>query len=144
MAETYPISNFHFTVDWGGTRIGFQEVSGLGMEVQVIEYREGSRAEHSAIKMPGLKKYGNITLKRGIALRDNEFFEWWNTLQMNKIERRDITISLLNENHEPAVVWRVRDAFPVKILWGDLKAGASEVAIEILEIACEGITVLNE
>lgn len=144
MAEEYPLSNFHFTVDWGGTRIGFQEVSGLGMEVQVIEYRQGASPEYTTTKMPGQVKYGNITLKRGIIVGDNEFFEWWNTMQMNKIERRDISISLLNENHEPAVVWRVRDAFPVKVLWGDLKAGASEVAIESMEIACEGITVQNE
>lgn len=141
MADSFPLPSFHFVVEWGGARIGFQEVSGLGMEVQVIEYREGVSPEYSPVKMPGQVKYNNITLKRGIVVGNNEFFEWWNTMKMNKIERRDITINLLNEEHEPTVVWRIKNAFPVKVLYGDLKAGASEVAIEILEIACEGITV---
>lgn len=144
MAESYPLSNFHFLVEWGGSKLGFQEVSGLGMEVQVIEYRQGASPEYSPVKMPGQVKYANIILKRGIAAGDNEFFEWWNTLQMNRVERRNITIKLLNEAHEPVVSWRVKNAFPVKVLWGDLKASASEVAIETLEIACEGITILNE
>lgn len=143
MAE-YPLPKFHFQVEWGGTRISFQEVSGLTVEVQVIEYREGASPEFSPVKMPGLKKYGNITLKRGIVKGDNEFFQWWNTIQLHKVERRDITISLLNENHEPVVVWKVKNAFPVKIVWSDLKASASEVALESLEIACEGIIVQNE
>ncbi|WPP48339.1 phage tail protein [Catalinimonas niigatensis] len=140
----FPLPIFHFQVDWGGTRINFQEVSGLDLEVEVIEYRAGASPEFSAIKMPGLKKYGNITLKRGIVQGDNEFFQWWNTIQLHKVERRDITISLLNENHEPVMSWKVRNAFPVKIVWSDLKATASEVALETLEIACEGITVENE
>lgn len=143
MAE-YPLPKFHFLVNWGGTRMGFQKVSNLSMEVQVIEYREGGMPEHTAIKMPGLKKFNNITLKRGIVQGDNEFFQWWNTLQLNKVERRDVVISLLNENHEPVVVWKVRNAFPVKIVWGDLEASGNEVAIESLEIACEGIVVENE
>lgn len=144
MADTYPLPSFHFTVEWGGATVDFQEVSGLGMEVQVIEYRQGASPEYTPVKMPGQVKYNNITLKRGIVVGNNEFFEWWNTMKMNKIERRDITISLLNENHEPTVVWKVKNAFPVRVLYGDLKAGVSEVAIEILEIACEGITVQTE
>ncbi len=143
MAE-YPLPKFHFQVDWGGTRINFQEVSGLAVEVDVIEYREGASPDYAPIKMPGLRKYGNITLKRGIVQGDNEFFQWWNTIQLHKVERRDITISLLNEEHNPVVVWKVRNAFPVKIVWSDLKATASEVALESLEIACEGIVVQNE
>jgi phage tail-like protein len=143
MAE-YPLSKFHFQVNWGGTRMGFQKVSNLAMEVQVIEYREGSMPEHTVIKMPGLKKFSNITLKRGIVQGDNEFFQWWNTLQLSQVERRDVVISLLNENHEPVVVWKVRNAFPVKIEWSDLEASGNEIAIETLEIACEGIIVENE
>lgn len=75
---------------------------------------------------------------------DNEFFQWWNSIQLTQVERRDIIISLLNESHEPVVVWKVKNAFPVKIVWSDLKASASEVALESLEIACEGIVVQNE
>nr|MBP8042050.1 phage tail protein [Bacteroidales bacterium] len=72
---------------------------------------------------------------------DNEFFDWWNTHQLNTIERRDVIISLLNEKHEPVITWRVRNAFPVKVDGGSLKATGNEVSIETLEIAHEGITV---
>ena len=137
----YPMPGYHFKVDWGGTRIGFSEVSGLNIEVQAIEYREGSDPDYSAIKMPGLKKYGNITLKRGIIAGDNEFFDWLNTISLNQVERRDLVITLLNENHEPAMVWKARNAFPVKIEGPGLNATGNEVAIEMLEVAHEGLSI---
>ena len=140
----YPMPGYHFKVDWGGTRIGFSEVSGLNIEVQAIEYREGSDPDYSAIKMPGLKKYGNITLKRGIIAGDNEFFDWLNTISLNQVERRDLVITLLNENHEPAMVWKARNAFPVKIEGPGLNATGNEVAIEMLEVAHEGLTIESE
>lgn len=137
----YPLPKFHFSVEWGGSRIGFTEVTGLDRSLEVIEYRDGSSFEYSKIKMPGLEKYSNITLKRGTFADDNEYFAWLNTVQMNKIERRDVTISLLNESHEPVMVWRVKNAFPVKVQSSDLKADGNEVAIETLEIAHEGLTM---
>jgi len=138
---TYPLPVFHFQVDWGGTRMGFSEVSGLDIEVQPIEYREGNSPEYSTMKMPGLKKYGNITLKRGIMPADNEFFDWLNTVGLNQVERRDITISLLNEDHEPVMTWKAQDAWVTKLDGPVLNATANEVAIESLEIAHEGLTV---
>jgi phage tail-like protein len=137
----YPLPKFHFTVDWGGTRIGFTEVSGLTLETEVIEYREGSSPEYGKIKMPGMKKSSNITLKRGTFVSDNEFYQWLNTVNLNKIERRDVTISLLNEEHEPVMVWKVKNAWPTKLQSTDLKADGSEVAIETLELVHEGLTI---
>ena len=61
----YPLPKFHFSVDWGGTNIGFTEVSGLDVETEVIEYRQGASPEYSKIKMPGMQKFSTITLKRG-------------------------------------------------------------------------------
>jgi phage tail-like protein len=140
----YPIPKFHFAVDWSGTRIGFTEVSGLDVETEVIEYREGNSPEYHKIKMPGMQKYGNITMKRGLIKGDNEYFEWWNTVALNTIERRDLTITLLNESHEPVVTWQVKNAWPVKVQGTDLKADGNEVAIESIEIAHEGIKVAFE
>lgn len=140
----YPIPKFHFRVEWGGTRIGFSDVSGLEVSTEVIEYREGSSPEYSKIKMPGMQKFGNITMKRGTFQGDNEFYNWWNTVALNTIERRDIIISLLNESHEPVVVWKVKNAWPVKVQSTDLKADGNEVAIETIEVAHEGLTIQNE
>ena len=140
----YPIPVFHFRVEWGGKNIGFSEVSGLTQELQIIEYREGTSPDYSTLKMPGLHKYNNITLKRGIAKGDNEFFTWLNTVKMNIIERRDLTISLLNENHEPVMVWKAHNAFPVKVEGPGLKASGNEVAVESVEIAHEGLVLQND
>jgi phage tail-like protein len=139
----YPLPVFHFQVEWGGTNIGFSEVSGLNIETQLIEYRDGASPEYSAVKMPGIPKYGNITLKRGIVPDDNEFFAWLNTTSLNKVERRDLTISLLNEAHEPVMSWKAKNAFPVKIEGAGLKATGNEVAIESIEVAHEGMMIEN-
>lgn len=140
----YPLPVFHFQVEWGGTKIGFSEASGLNIETEAIEYRDGSSPVYSMQKMPGLIKYDNITLKRGVFKGDNEYYDWLNTIKLNVVERRDIMISLLNEEHEPVMVWKVRNAFPVKVEGPDLKADGNEVAIESIEIAHEGLTIENE
>jgi phage tail-like protein len=140
----YPIPVFHFKVEWGGKNVGFSEASGLTQELQIIEYRDGNSPDYSTIKMPGLHKYNNITLKRGIAKSDNDFFKWLNTVKLNTIERRDLTISLLNESHEPVMVWKAHNAFPVKIEGPGLKASGNEVAIESIEIAHEGLVLQND
>jgi phage tail-like protein len=137
----YPLPKFHYQVQWGGSRLGFTEVTGLTVENELIEYREGNSLEYSKIKMPGMQKYGNITLKRGTFKSDNEFFNWWNTKSLGNIERRDLTISLLNEEHQPVMVWKIKNAWPVKMQSADLKSDANEVAIETLELAHEGLVV---
>jgi phage tail-like protein len=140
----YPIPKFHFQVEWGGAKIGFTEVTGLDMSTDVIEYREGSSPEYHKVKMPGMQKFSNITMKRGTFKGDNDFYNWWNTIALNTIERRNLVISLLNENHEPVVVWKIKNAFPVKVQSTDLKSDGNEVAIETIEIAHEGLTIQNE
>lgn len=135
----YPLPVFHFTVDWGGERVGFSEVSGLTQEVQAIEYREGSYRESSVGKVPGMRKYSNVTLKRGIIGTDKDFFKWLNTVKMNKVERRNLTIKLLNEEGQPVMAWEVLQAFPVKVEGPQLKATGNEIAIESIELANEGI-----
>ena len=134
-----PLAAYHFQVDWGGSRIGFSEISGLDMEIEVIHFREGSSPVDSERKMPGLRKFSNITLKRGLVKGDNEFFEWINSKQMGTIERRDLIISLLDEQHQPSMVWKVKNAFPVKYTGPVLVAGSSNIAMETLELTHEGI-----
>ncbi|MEL6867959.1 MAG: phage tail protein [Bacteroidota bacterium] len=140
----YPLPKFHFQVEWGGTKIGFTEASGLDVETEVIEYRQGASPEYHKLKMPGMRKYSNITLKRGTFASDNEYYDWFNTVKLNTIERRDITLSLLNENHEPVVVWKVKNAWPTKVQSTDLKADGNEVAIETMELVHEGLTIQND
>ncbi|SDE31032.1 phage tail protein [Niabella drilacis] len=138
-----PISRYHFTADWGGSRNGFAEISGLNIEIEAVLFREGASPEDQLRKIPGLRSYSNIVLKRNILKGDNDLFDWINTKQMNNIQRRDITISLLNENHEPIVVWRAKNAFPVKYTGPVLYAGTGQPAMESLELTHEELTVVQ-
>lgn len=144
MPAQYPLPVFHFTVEWGGKRVGFSEVTGLTQEVQVIEYRDGSFPEYSGVKLSGLIKYSNITCKRGIVASDNDLGTWITASKNNKPDRRNVVISLLNENHQPVMVWKVHNAFPVKVEGPGLKANGNEVAIESVELAHEGLEVQND
>lgn len=139
----WPLPKFHFQVKWDSEELSFQEVSGLDIEAQVIEYRHGNSQEFSTIKMPGIQKSGNITMKKGIFKSDNKFWTWFKEIKMNTTKRIPVTISLLDEDHKPTMVWKVTNAWPTKITGTDLKSDSNEVAIESIEIAHEGIKIEN-
>ncbi|MBC6110390.1 phage tail protein [Pedobacter fastidiosus] len=138
------INRYHFSVDWGGSRIGFAEVSGLDIEIEAVSVRDGSSAADSGRKIPGIRKFSNITLKRGIIKGDNDFFNWINTKSVGNIERRDLTINLLDESHSPIFTWQVKSAFPVKYIGPILISNDSEIALETLELTHEGLTVIAQ
>lgn len=142
-ATDYPLPVFHFKVEWGGVKAEFSEVTGLNAEAQIIEYKHGMSRDHGAIKMPGVKKYGNVTLKRGVFKADNQYFDWWNSIEMNEVERRDVTIKLLDEKHQPVMTWKLAKAWPTKIEGPGLKGDGNEVAVESMEIAHEGLRIEN-
>jgi len=141
----YPLPKFHFELEWGGTRLGFTEVTGLDFETEVIEYREGNLPSYNKTKQPGLTKYTDVTLKRGIILDDLEYFnQWVKTAMFQEIKeqyRRTVTIKLLNEEHKAIIVWTLSKAWPSKIQSTDLKADGNEVAIETLTFVHEGLTM---
>lgn len=139
--QLWPLPKFYFQVKIGEKESAFQEVSGLDIEAQVIEYRHGNSKEFSTIKMPGIKKSSNVTLKKGVFKGDKSFWEWFNKIKMNTIERLTITISLLDESGTAAQTWTLKNAWPTKITGTDMKSDGNEVAVETLEIAHEGITI---
>lgn len=123
--------------------MSFQEVSGLDVEAPPIEYRHGDSPVFSTIKMPGIKKTGNVTMKKGVLQSDAGFWDWFNQIKMNTIKRVPVKISLLDEAGQPTMVWTLTNAWPTKITGTDLKASGNEVAIESIEIAHEGLTIAN-
>lgn len=147
----YPIPKFHFQVEWGTDfRMGFTEVSGLDFETEVIEYREGNSKKYNKSKQAGLRKYSNITLKRGTFEGDFDFYNEWSKTyyfqEGNKTGskyRRTVTIKLLNENHEAIITWKLLNAWPSKVQSTDLKADANEVAIETMELVHEGLEIME-
>ena len=132
-------------------QIGFTEVSGLDYQADLIEYRHGSDPNFSKVKMPGLRKFSNVTLKKGVIQgfkeANAEFFGWLgdgkNTISVRKRTdyRKNIVITLVDEEANPVVAWTLTNAFPVKVAFTDMKADANEVAVETLELAIEELTV---
>jgi phage tail-like protein len=144
MPQDYPIPRYHFQVDWGGTKISFAEVTGLVMEREKIEYRHSDSKDFNRIAMPGLVKNNNITLKRGKFESDFELNVWFDEVANERAsQRRDVTIRLLNEKHEPVATWTAARCFVVKITAPDLKSDANEAAIESAEVAHEGLKLLR-
>lgn len=137
----WPLPKFYFEVKWDDTVMRFQEVSGLDVESQPIEYRHGDSPQFSIIKMPGIKKYSDVTMKKGVFKSDNQFWEWFNQIKMNTIQRKSVTISLLDEGGQPTMVWTLANAWPNKITGTDLKATGNEVAVETILFSHEGLTV---
>ena len=140
----WPVPKFYFQVKWDSQVMSFQEVSGLDIQSEEIKYRHGDSPQFSVIKMPGMKKFGNVTMKKGIFKGDNKFWDWFNQIKMNTIKRLPVTISLLDEAGKAVMVWTLTNAWPTKITGTDLKSEGNEVAIESLELAHEGLTIQNE
>ena len=137
----WPMPKFHFQVKWGEKEMSFQEVSGLDIEAQPIEYRAGNSPVFSTIKMPGLIKSGNVTMKKGVYKSDNAFWDWFDQIKMNTIKRISVVINLLDEEAKPVMTWTLTNAWPTKITGTDMKSDGNEVAIESIEIAHEGLTI---
>ncbi len=141
--DVWPMPKFRFDVKWGSAQMSFQEVSGLDAEAQPIEYRHGNSKEYSVIKMPGLKKFSDVTMKKGVFKGDNTFWDWFVAIKMNTIARKTITITLMMEDDKAAMVWSLKNAFPTKVTGTDLKSQGNEAAIETIVIAHEGLEITN-
>jgi len=136
---TYPYTKFRFTLEIEGIEAGgFSEVSGFDASIDVVEYREGNMIP-TPIKLPGLKRYGNITLRWG--LTDSiALYEWIQGGIEGAVERKTVTITMMDEEGETTASWQCINAWPTRYTAPDFSATASEVAIEALEIAHEGLT----
>ena len=135
---TDPFASFNFKLEIEGITVaGFSEVTGLNQESNVIDYREGQEPI-TPRKLPGLNKFGNITLKRGIS-PDLSVYNWRKAVADGDIERRNASVVLHNEKHEEVVRWNLVNAWPSKYVGPDLKANANDVAIESVELTHEGV-----
>ncbi|NQU87677.1 MAG: phage tail protein [Mariniphaga sp.] len=147
MAE-YPLPKFHFKVSFGDAEFNCTEVSGLDFEREVIEYRAGADNEYHKSKQPGLSKYTNITIKRGsfISSKTQWYDQWIKTVYLQEDGeqfRGDLTISLLDESHQPIITWKAIQAYITKIQSTDLKADGNEVAIETAEFVHEKLELVK-
>ena len=138
-----PYTQFNFLVDLGngvteGPGAGFQEVSGIGMEVTVAEYRNGNSRENSVMKITGLNKATDVTLKRGI-IGSLDLYQWLNQVRNgDQYALRDVTIKLQNEDHTEIVqTWKLLRARIIKHTSGPFNAKGTDVAMEEMVLAYE-------
>ena len=141
MAIEYPELSFRFEIDWGGTRLGFTEVEGLeNFKTEIVKYREGNMMNDFDLKRPGRRSYeNNLTFKRGLLRGDSEFFLWLNTNNHGEVERRDMTIKLLNADNDPVVIWKAERCWPTSVTGSSLNSTSNEHFMESIEIAYESL-----
>jgi phage tail-like protein len=134
-----PYKGYNFLVELDGiTRAGFRECSGLDSSQDPIEYREGNEKPLTARKLTGLTKYSNLTLKWGIT-DDAELWDWRQKAKDGQVERKNISIVLLDDVGEETWRWNLTNAWPTKWTGPSFNATGNEVAIETLEIAHEDL-----
>ena len=138
-----PYVQFNFLVDLGngnpdGADAGFQEISGIGMEVTVAEYRNGNEKENSVRKITGLNKATDVTMKRGV-IGSLTLYQWLNQIRNgDQGALRTIVIQLQNEDHTAVVqTWKLLRARITKHTSGPLNAKGTDVAMEELVVAYE-------
>jgi phage tail-like protein len=137
-----PLAQCNFLVEIDGVvRAGFSEVSGLSTDTNVFEYRNGNETGTTR-KLPGLMKYSNIVLKRGFT-KDTALWTWRKAVIDGKTKRTSGSIILLDEARNPALRWNFREGWPSKWDGPALNGKTSEVAIETLEIAHEGLELAS-
>jgi phage tail-like protein len=137
-----PWPGWTVSVDLGdGTEIGFAEVDGLCVEVDVVAYREGRDRTNAVRKLPGLVRVGDVTLKRGMT-GTLDLFHWLRTAIEGRPERRTVALRLLSEDRaEVVLTWKLVNAWPRRHVSGPFRAGCSEVAIEELVLAVEALEI---
>ena len=143
IARERPYTQFNFLVDLGtgntsGADAGFEECSSIGMEVTVVEYRNGNDKENNVRKITGLCKCNDVTLKRGV-IGSLSLYNWINDIRNgNENALRNVVIQLQNEEHTDVVLsWKLLRARIIKHTTGPLNAKSSQVAIEEMVLAYE-------
>ena len=146
MAETAtredPYRAYNFIVEIDAVPVaGFSEVGGLSGDGDVVEYREGTDVPLTVRKMPGLRKYANISLKRGYTT-SRVLWQWRLAVINGNVDRRNGAVVLLDEQRNRVAEWQFENAWVVKYEGPALNAKGNEVAVETLELAHEGLRLV--
>lgn len=133
------VQTYRFAVTIDGFDVAHvTEINGIDISVEVHEYREGTFKENHVRKLPGIKKYGNVTLKGGVVVDNYSFFDW---IKENEPEAKNVTLEARDSDMTTVEAsWLLEGAFPSKYTGPDFNGTNSEVGFESLELAVEKIT----
>jgi phage tail-like protein len=135
-----PLASFNFIVTVENMRAGFAEIGGLATETDITEYREGAE-DITVRKIPGKRKYTNLSFKRGYTPDGKDLWAWRKTVMDGKTQRKGGTITLLDEARKPALNWEFSEGWPSKWAGPAFNAKNNEIAIEEMEICVEGLAL---
>jgi phage tail-like protein len=139
--RTDPYRSFNFRIEIDGLTAGsFSECTGISSDGDAVEYREGNDMANTVRKLVGLRKYSNVTLKRGYT-NNRELWDWYQNIINGIKDRRICTIILMDENRNDVLSWELENTWINKIEGPGLNASGNEVAIESVELVHEGVTL---
>jgi phage tail-like protein len=142
-ARRDPFKNYSFRVEIDGIQSSaFKSVSGLAAEAEVIEFRQGSDPIGSTRKLPGRVRYPNVTLKRGLTT-SHDLWDWWQTVVDGSLQRRNVLITLLDDQGNEVLRWALFEAWIAKFEAPEFDASKNEVAIESIELAHERLELVT-
>lgn len=134
-----PYRSFNFRVD-GLDVASFSEVSGLSSDGDAVDYREGTDVALSVRKLPGMRKYNNVTFKNGVT-QDLSLFNWYSNTILGATDRRNVTVVLQDEEHTDVIRWHLENAYVNKYEVSTLSATGNDVVIQTIEVVHEGLTM---
>jgi len=143
---TYPLPVYNYKVEIDGKTIGFSEVSGLSAGYETATYVESATTGSAGPRrmyMPAQRKAATVTLKKGVVsgVSVPTLFAWINSIQLNRVDKKDIYVRLCDENGAAVVSWKVQNAFPTKLDAPAFTASSNDVAVESMELMADGVTV---
>lgn len=131
------VQTYRFAISLNGEEVALvSDISGIDISVEIHEYREGTFPENHVRKLPGLRKFGNITLKGGVVTDNYAFFEW---ISQDPPEQRTMTIEARDAEGSPTAVWSAEGALPAKYTGPEFSGTKSDIGFESLEVAIEKI-----
>ena len=145
ITTTYPLPVYNYKVEIDGQTVGFSEVSGLSVDYETSTYVESpvSGVGPRHMNMPGQRKSATVTLKKGVVTGVSvpTLFAWINSIQLNRVDKKDIYVRLCDENGAAVVSWKVINAFPTKLDAPSFTADSNDVAVESMELMADSVVV---
>lgn len=142
---TYPLPVYNYKIEIDGKTVAFSEVSGLSVGYETSTYVESptSGVGPHRMYMPGQRKPVTITMKKGVAVGVSvpTLFAWINSIELNRVDKKDIYVRLCDENGAAVISWKVINAFPTKLDAPSFTASSNDIAVESMELMADGVVV---
>ena len=139
----YPITAFRYTAKIGDDDIAFSEIAGLNIGYESTEYKEATTTGVRTLQVVGQRDVPTVTMKRGIFENSLDLYDWLNSMHTDDFTKKDIIISMLNNNNEAVITWKITNAFPTKFEGPSLDAKSNDVSFQSLEVKGDALIIAD-